>query len=94
MDFVATFLGRRLPYTYEVIDLVARERLVMQPAQGPFRMETTYEWTDIGGGRTLMRLRNRGEPSGFSRVAAPVMAAAVPTPTPTPAPAPAPAPTR
>jgi len=77
MDFVATFLGRRLAYKYEVVDLVAGERLVMRTAQGPFPMETTYEWTALDGERTLMRLRNRGEPSGFGRVAAPVMAAAV-----------------
>ena len=40
-------------------------------------METTYEWSDVGSGSTLMRLRNPGDPSGFSRVASPVMAAAV-----------------
>jgi uncharacterized membrane protein len=77
MDFVATFLGRRLSYTYEVVDLVPGERLVMRTAQGPFPMETTYEWTALDGDRTLMRLRNRGEPSGFGRVAAPALAAAV-----------------
>lgn len=35
MDFVARFLGRQLSYTYEVVDLVAEERLVMRTAQGP-----------------------------------------------------------
>jgi uncharacterized membrane protein len=77
MDFVATFLGRQLSYTYEVVDLVAGERLVMRTAQGPFPMETTYQWSELGSGRTLMRLRNRGEPSGFSRVTASLMAVAV-----------------
>ncbi len=77
MDFVATFLGRELSYTYEVVDLVVGERLVMRTSQGPFPMETTYQWSAIGGGRTLMRLRNRGEPSGFARVTASVMATAV-----------------
>jgi uncharacterized membrane protein len=77
MDFVARFLGRQLSYTYEVVELAAEERLLMRTTQGPFPMETTYEWTDAGDGRTLMRLRNRGEPSGFSRLAAPLMAAAV-----------------
>src|SRR4051794_6243370 len=38
-DFVARFLGRRLAYTYEVIELVPGERLVMRTAQGPFPME-------------------------------------------------------
>ena len=77
MDFVATFLGRRLAYTYEVVDFAPGERLVMRTAQGPFPMETTYEWHAVDGARTLMRLRNRGEPSGFGRIAAPALAAAV-----------------
>lgn len=77
MDFVAHFLGRRLAYTYEVVDLVPGERLVMRTPQGPFPMETTYAWETVGEGATRMSLRNRGEPSGFSRVGAPFMAAAV-----------------
>jgi uncharacterized protein YndB with AHSA1/START domain len=75
--FVARFLGRRLAYTYEVRELVPGERLVMATSQGPFAMETTYTWSDAPGGGTLMRLRNRGEPSGFSRLMAPLMAPAV-----------------
>jgi hypothetical protein len=38
---------------------------------------TTYTWSDAGEGRSLMHLRNRGEPRGFTAVAAPVMAAAM-----------------
>ncbi len=72
MDFAATFLGRRIEYTYEVIDLVPGERLVMRTAQGPFPMQTTYTWEPTHGG-TRMTLRNDGSPSGFARVAAPVM---------------------
>src|SRR6476660_2446825 len=44
--FVAQFLGRRIAYTYEVRDIVAGERFVMNTAQGPFPMETTYAWQD------------------------------------------------
>ena len=72
MDFEARFLGRRLAYTYEVVELVPGARLVMRTADGPFPMETTYTWTDVAGG-TLMRLRNRGTPTGFAKVGAPVM---------------------
>ena len=75
--FVARFLGRRLAYTYEFVELVPGERLVMRTAQGPFPMETTYTWQAAGDGATGMTLRSRGEPSGFSKVAAPFMAAAV-----------------
>ena len=77
IDFVARFLGRRLAYTYEIVDLVPGQRLVMSTAQGPFPMETTYTWQPLGEARTRMTLRNRGEPTGFSTVAAPVMAAAM-----------------
>jgi uncharacterized protein YndB with AHSA1/START domain len=72
--FLAHFLGRRLDYTYEIRELVPGERLVMSTADGPFAMETTYVWEDAADGGTRMMLRNRGEPAGFSRVAAPMMA--------------------
>jgi uncharacterized membrane protein len=75
--FVASFLGCRLSYTYEIIELVPGERLVMRSAEGPFPMETTYEFADAAGGGTRMTLRNRGEPSGFAKVGAPMMAAAM-----------------
>ena len=75
--FVARFLGRRLSYTYEVRELVPGERLVMSTAEGPFPMETTYTWADAPGGATRMTLRNRGEPAGFSKVAAPLMSRAM-----------------
>ncbi|SRR5258706_8420926 len=77
VEFVARFLGRRLRYTYEIAELTPGARLVMRTAQGPFPMETTYEWTTTGDGATRMTLRNRGEPSGFSKVAAPMMAKAM-----------------
>ncbi len=76
MEFTARFLGRRLAYTYEIVDLVPGERLVMRTAEGPFPMETTYTWEHADGG-TRMTLRNRGEPSGFAIVAAAAMAAAM-----------------
>jgi uncharacterized protein YndB with AHSA1/START domain len=77
MAFVARFLGRRLAYTYEVREIVPGERFVMSTSEGPFPMETTYTWADAPGGGTRMTLRNRGEPSGFSKVGAPMMARAM-----------------
>jgi len=75
--FVAHFLGRRLAYTYEVIELKPGEKLVMRTSEGPFPMETTYEWEAIGDASTRMTLRNRGEPSGFSKLMSPLMANAM-----------------
>jgi uncharacterized protein YndB with AHSA1/START domain len=77
LAFVATFLGRRLTYTYAIRELVPGERLVMSTAQGPFPMETTYTWEDAGEGATRMTLLNRGEAAGFKKLAAPVMAGAM-----------------
>jgi uncharacterized membrane protein len=75
--FVAQFLGRTLSYTYEVTEFEPSTRLVMRTEEGPFPMETTYTWSSAGEGATHMTLRNRGEPSGFSSVAAPLMASAM-----------------
>lgn len=75
--FVARFMGRRLEYTYEIVELVPGERLVMRTRQGPFPMETTYTWHAVTATSTRMTLRNRGQPTGFSKLAAAVMAPAM-----------------
>jgi len=75
--FTAKFLGRELAYVYEIVEYLPGKKLVMRTAHGPFPMETTYEWTSVGPNATLMKLRNRGEPSGFSRFLAPFMASAM-----------------
>ena len=75
--FVADFLGRRLAYTYEVVELDLPDRMVMRTAQGPFPMETSYAWESLGADATRMVLRNRGEPAGFSALVAPLMAGAM-----------------
>ncbi len=77
LAFVAAFLGRRLAYVYEVVELEPGRRLVMRTADGPFPMETTYTWEQTADGATRMTLRNRGRPSGFAKVAAPALAAAM-----------------
>ena len=73
--FVAQFLGRRMAYTYEIVER-SDHKLVMRTAEGPFPMETTYQWEPVDGG-TRMTLRNRGTPSGFTSLAAPLMAKAM-----------------
>src|SRR5438128_4281747 len=75
--FVAHFLGRRMAYTYEVVELVPGERFVMRTAEGPFPMETSYTWETTADGATRMTLRNRGTPAGFSKWLAPFLAGAM-----------------
>jgi hypothetical protein len=70
--FVAQFLGRRMAYTYEVVEFVPGSRLRMRTPGPPFLMETTYTW-ESEGGATRMTLQNRGTPSGFSAWLAPFM---------------------
>jgi hypothetical protein len=77
LTFVARFLGRSLTYTYELVESVPGEKLVMRTAHGPFPMETTYTWESTSDGGTRMTLRNRGEPAGFSKLVAPFMAPAM-----------------
>ena len=71
--FTAKFLGRDLSYTYEFVEYVPDEKLVMRTAQGPFPMQTTYTWEEVSGG-TRMTLGNTGKPSGFSQLAGLFMA--------------------
>lgn len=71
--FTAKFLGRELKYTYEFVEYIPGERLVMRTAQGPFPMQTTYAWSDAESG-TRMTLGNTGKPSGFSKLAGLFMA--------------------
>jgi uncharacterized protein YndB with AHSA1/START domain len=72
IDFVAHFLGRRLAYTYEIVEFVPGRHLVMRTPGPPFPMETTYTW-EKESGATRMTLRNRGMPTGFSAFLAPLM---------------------
>lgn len=48
MAFRPQFLGRRIDYTYEVVESLPPERLVMRNADGPFPMANTFRWEPSG----------------------------------------------
>jgi hypothetical protein len=77
VSFVAQFLGRRIVYTYEIVECVPGRRLVMRGSEGPFPMETTYTWTEVAPRRTRMALRNRGGPRGIASLLTPIMSIVV-----------------
>jgi len=70
--FIAHFLGRKLNYVYEVVEL-SEDQFVMKTADGPFPMETTYKFEGLNDNSTRMTLRNRGTPSGFSKLLSPFL---------------------
>jgi len=49
----------------------------MSTKNGPFPMETTYTWTALSTTSTRMTMRNRGTPTGFSKLVAPFMSMAI-----------------
>jgi len=71
--FKANFLGRELAYTYEVVELIVNKKLAMKTSEGPFPMETTYEFKSLNENLTYMSLTNKGVPSGFSKIFKPFM---------------------
>ncbi|HKV22326.1 MAG TPA: SRPBCC family protein [Mycobacterium sp.] len=77
LRFVSGFLGRRMEYTCEVTELVPDERWVMRSERPSFLVETSYLWDDAEDGGTWMTVRNRGEPTAFAGLAAPIVATAL-----------------
>jgi uncharacterized membrane protein len=73
---VAAFLGKRIEYVNEVVQLQAGRLLAMRSVKAPFPMTVVYEFEDAGEG-TLMRIRTGGDATGFYRVAGPLLARAV-----------------
>lgn len=72
--FVVEFLGRRLDFTYEIVEFSPGEKLVMRSVEGPFPMETVYAFEETRDGHTRMTMRNHGQPTGVSKLMTPMIA--------------------
>jgi uncharacterized membrane protein len=73
VERVASFLGRRVEYVNEVVELEPGERLHMRSVRGPFPMAITYAFADEPGGGTRMSIRVEGDAAGFFRLASPLL---------------------
>jgi uncharacterized protein YndB with AHSA1/START domain len=76
VERVAHFLGRRVEYVMEVVELVPSELIVMRSIRSPFPMRVTYSFEDEDAS-TVARVRVEGGPEGFYRMAGGLMAPAV-----------------
>jgi len=77
VERVAKFLGKRIEYVNEVVELEPARRLAMRSVKGPFAMRVTYEVEDAAGGETRVRLRNEGGPSRALGLLWPLLSRAV-----------------
>lgn len=68
----AKFLGRKFDYEFEVVDTDG-ESFVHMKVDRPFPMQIRYELEDRAEG-TLTRIHTWGNPGGFFKLAAPMMA--------------------
>ena len=74
VERVAGFLGRRIEYLVEVVEMEPARRLRMKTIAGPFPMDIEYALEDGADETTVFRNRVRGDASGFFRIASPLMA--------------------
>ncbi|MEO6290624.1 MAG: SRPBCC family protein [Ginsengibacter sp.] len=73
ISFKAKFLGKELAYIYEIKEYRPGQLLVMSTSEGPFPMQTTYQWQAINDHACSMTLRNSCKPNGFSKLLSPFM---------------------
>jgi uncharacterized membrane protein len=76
VERTAVFLGRRIEYVNEVVELEPGARLRMRSVRGPFPMEITYGFADASEG-TRATIRVQGDAGGFYRLAGPLLSGAV-----------------
>ena len=73
---VATFMGRRMRYTPEVVEYHPGALLVMS-TDSPFPMTISYQFEDAAGGGTVARIRIEGGGAWYYKLAGPLLGLAV-----------------
>jgi uncharacterized membrane protein len=76
VERVASFLGRRVHYVNEVVELTG-DRLVMRSVRAPFPMRVTYGHRAAGGAATEVSVQVQGDAGSFYALAAPLLGLAV-----------------
>lgn len=76
VERLASFMGKRIDYVMEVIELEPERRIVMRSIKSPFPMRVTYSF-DGNDSTTTARIRVQGEPGRVYKIAGPLMASAV-----------------
>lgn len=82
VERVSKFLGRRMTYTIDVVEVEPGRMIRMVTSAGPFPIEVTYRVDPTDDGGTRFSIRNQGGPEGTAAAAlfaltGPVLAAAV-----------------
>ena len=73
VERVARFLGRRVEYVNEIIEL-SGTRLAMRSVRSPFPMRVTYGFDEAGDAATEVSVRVEGDASRLYRLADPLLA--------------------
>jgi Polyketide cyclase / dehydrase and lipid transport len=73
VERVASFLGRRIEYVNEIVELTPT-RLAMRSVRSPFPMRVTYGFDAAGDATTQVSVRVQGDASRLYRLADPLLA--------------------
>jgi hypothetical protein len=65
-------LGRRIDYVFQVVDYAPPGRLELRAVDGPFPMDSTFQF-DAHAGGTLASIHVRGAPGRYLRIGIPVL---------------------
>lgn len=76
VERVASFMGKRIDYVMDVVELEPGRKIVLRSVKSPFPMKVTYGFERIDSG-TEVTLRVEGEPAGFYKLAGGLMAPGV-----------------